>query len=85
MIKIICSNKTIEFNIEELLKIESNKTSIELHFARAIKTVTPNIEYLNAINNVQNLGSLLRVFQSNTYEINREFDLKNCVLLNSMK
>ena len=85
MIKIICSNETIEFNIEELLKIESNKTSIELHFDKVIKTVTPDIEYLDAINNVQNLGSLLRVFQSKTYEINREFELKNCMLLTSIE
>ena len=71
--------------MEELLKIESKKISIELHFEKAIKTVTPDSEYLEAINNVQNLGNLLGVFQSKTYEINREFDLKNCILLTYIK
>ena len=85
MIKIICSNETIQFSIKELLKIESSKMSMKLHFEKAIKTVTPNSEYLDAINNVQNLGSILRVFQSKTYEINREFELKNCMLLTSVK
>ena len=67
----------------ELLNVEDNKTSIELYFDKAIKTVTPDNEYLDAINNVQNLGSLLRVFQEKTYDINREFELKNCMLLTS--
>ena len=71
MIKIICSNETIQI-------------SIKLYFEKVIKTVAPNSEYLDAINNVQNLGSVLRVFQENNYEINREFDLKNCMLLTSM-
>ncbi|WP_300641467.1 hypothetical protein [Mastigocoleus sp. MO_188.B34] len=85
MIKIICSNETIEFSIKELLKIENNKISIKLYFEKVIKTVAPNSEYLDAMNNAQNLGNLLRVFRDKTYEINREFDLKNCVLLTSMK
>ena len=84
MIKIICSNETIQFSIKELLKIENNKISIKLYFEKVIKTVAPNSEYLDAMNNVQNLGSVLRVFQEKNYEINREFDLKNCILLTSM-
>ncbi len=80
MIKIICSNETIKFSVKELLKIENNKISIKLYFEKAIKTIIPNSEYLDSINNVQNLGSLLRVFQEKDYEINREFDLKNCML-----
>ena len=64
----------------ELLKIENHKISIKLYFENAIKTIIPNSEYLDSINNVQNLGNLLRIFQEKDYEINREFDLKNCML-----
>ena len=64
----------------ELLKIENHKISIKLYFEKAIKTIIPNSEYLDSINNVQNVGNLLRVFQEKDYEINREFDLKNCML-----
>ena len=80
MIKIICSNETIQFSIKELLNIENNKISIKLYFEKAIKTIIPNSEYLDSINNVQNLGNILRVFRDKDYEITREFDLKNCML-----
>ena len=69
MIKIICSNETIQFSIKELLNIENNKISIKLYFSKAIKTIIPNSEYLDSINNVQNLGNLLRVFRDKDYEI----------------
>ena len=70
--------------MEELLNIENNKISIKLYFEKAIKTIIPNSEYLDSINNVQNLGNFLRVFRDKDYEITREFDLKNCMLLTSM-
>ena len=71
--------------MKELLKIENDKISIKLYFEKGIKMINPNIHYLDSINNVQNLVNVLRVFRDKDYEINREFDLKNCILLTSKK